>query len=94
MLAHQPLRFEDENLERYGHHAGVLQPAVSTVKFFGRLPVLPYLMGATPHRECRYTLGYYRPGDCAPHYFSRPRLSWRGALNQAAATTGAVFVIP
>lgn len=94
VVAFKPLLFEDVNLERYGHHHGILQPAVSAGKFFGRLPVLPYLRGAHPITEHHYSLGYYRPGDCAPHFFSRPRFSWRGAIYQGTATVGSIFLIP
>jgi len=93
-LAYRPLYFEDLNLERYGYHYGMLQPAVSAGCFFGRLPAIPYMCGARPCRECSYTLGYDRPGDCVPHFFSRPRLSLRGALYEGAAATGLVFLLP
>ncbi len=93
-LCHRPLYFEDENLERYGHHFGLLQPAVSAAHFFGRVPVIPYMRGARSPHECVYTLGYYRPGNRVPFYASRPPLSLKGAALQGAAVTGAVFAIP
>ncbi len=93
-VAYKPLLFEDEMLERYGHHYGVLQPAASAANFFGRLPVVPYMHGAQPYRESYYALGHARPGDDVPHFFSRPRWSWRGALYEGAAATGLIFLIP
>ncbi len=93
-VAYRPLYFEEEHLERYGHHHGIIEPAISAAKFFGRIPALPYMVGATPCKECQYPLGYYRPGDCAPLYTTHPKASLRGAAYQAAAVTGAVFVIP
>jgi hypothetical protein len=67
---HRPLYFEDVNLERYGHNFGCVQPVISAGKFFGTLPLLPYLMFVEPQHccaDCTYTLGHYRPGTGAPH---------------------------
>ncbi|MCA9179352.1 MAG: hypothetical protein KDB14_33070 [Planctomycetales bacterium] len=91
---HQPLYFEDVNLERAGHSWLWLQPAASAAHFFGRIPALPYLLVAHPPRECVYTLGHYRPGSCAPmlRRWPRPRLS--AALAQAGLSTGLVFLVP
>jgi hypothetical protein len=93
-LASKPLYFEDANLERYGHHHGLVQPALSAAHFFTRIPALPYLFGAYPSHRCYYALGYYRPGDCNPHYWSRPKLSVQGALYAGAVATGLVLIIP
>jgi len=93
-MHHQPLYFEDINLERHGYSTGMLQPVVSAAHFFGRVPVLPYLIGARPHRECTYTLGHYRPGSCAPFERHWPRPSLRGGLYQAGTVTGMIFVFP
>lgn len=94
-LCHKPLYFEDEKLERYGHSMGpILQPVVSGAHFFANIAVLPYKMGINPPNECRYALGYYRPGSCAPWLLDPIPLSLRGAFYQAAAMTGAAFAIP
>ena len=94
-LCHKPLYFEEVALERYGHtwHP-FLQPIISGAHFFGTLPILPYKMGVEPPGECIYALGYYRPGDCAPKMIYCLPLSLRGALYEAAAVTGAVYVLP
>jgi hypothetical protein len=92
---HKPLYFEEVQLERYGHEWGPFaQPAISTVHFFGNLAVLPYKMGIHPMNECQYSLGYYRPGSCAPWTVGPIPLSLRGALFQAGAVTGAAAAIP
>lgn len=93
-LCHRPLYFEDENLERYGQSFGVLQPAVSAGRFYGRALALPYLMGAYPPHECYYTLGKGTPGTYIPYYLHRPPVSARGALYQAGAVTGLSFFVP
>lgn len=91
----KPLYFEDVDLERYGHEWGpVVQPAISTVRFFGDLAVLPYKMGIHPPNECQHPLGYHRPGSCAPWGVRPIPISGRGAVTQAAFVTGAVFALP
>ncbi len=78
---HNPLYFEEEQLERYGHSWGnVKQTAVSAIQFFSTVPLLPYYMGVYPPNECIYDLGQYRPGSCAPYYLDPFPLSVRGAL--------------
>lgn len=91
----KPLYFEDVSLERYGHEWGpVVQPVVSTVRFFGDLAVLPYKMGIHPPNECQHPLGYHRPGSCAPWSIRPVPISMRGAATQAAFVTGTVFTLP
>ncbi|GAA5510148.1 hypothetical protein [Novipirellula caenicola] len=94
-LCHKPLYFEDVNLERYGHTRGPLwQPVVSSAHFFVNIAVLPYKMGVHAPNECQYALGYYRPGNCAPWIKPPVPISLRGGLTQAAAMTGAFWLIP
>ena len=94
-LCHSPLYFEDVNLERYGHtHGPVLEPLVQSAHFFGNVLVLPYKMGVHHPRECIYTLGYYRPGSCAPWITPPVPISLRGALNQTAVMVGGGLIIP
>jgi hypothetical protein len=96
-LCHQPLYFEDVNLERYGYTCRGLQfvqPVVSGAKFFATIPCMPYL--ATAKRPCQriYTLGHYRPGSLVPfrHHCEELRLG-PGAV-QAAAVTAVVLAVP
>lgn len=94
-LCHKPLYFENEQLERYGHSfSPCIQPFVSGAHFFTRLPVLPYCMGVEPPCECIYTLGHYRPGNCAPYMCDPIPLSLRGALFEAGAVTGVSAILP
>ena len=89
---HKPLYFEDVQLERYGHSWNpVVQPFVSAAHFFVSVPLLPYKMGLNPPNECMYTLGYYRPGSCAPYMFEPIPLSLRAALFEAAGATAFAF---
>jgi hypothetical protein len=93
-LCHKPLYFEETQLERYGHTAGIFQPALSGAHFFVNIAVLPYKMGINPPHECRYALGYYRPGSCAPWLVPPIPLSIRGAAVQAGAVGLAIPLIP
>ena len=91
----RPLYFEDVLLERYGQmrHPWI-QPAVSGAHFFGTLPALPYKMGLDKPVDCVSSLGYYRPGSCAP--LMRNRLPWEAdaTLYEASALLGYVFLLP
>jgi hypothetical protein len=94
-LCHKPLYFEEIQLERSGHEYGpIIQPAISSVHFFKNIAFLPYKMGINPMTECQYTLGHYRPGNCAPWSIEPIPLSLRGAAAQAKVVTGAVLVLP
>ncbi len=94
-LCHKPLYFEQVALERYGHSWGpYTQPIMSGVHFFGTLPILPYKMGLQTPNECVYTLGYYRPGNCAPYLVGGVPFTWRAAGFETGVATGLSFLIP
>ena len=94
-LCHKPLYFEDVQLERYGHTlCPLLQPALSGVRFWLTIPMLPYFMGTYPPNECVYDLGYYRPGSCAPSMIQPLPISARGGLIEAGAVVGAAALMP
>jgi hypothetical protein len=94
LLAHQPVYFEDVNLERNGYSYGIAQPLVSAAKFYATLPALPYLMTAYPTHEAYYVLGESRPGSRAPYVHERPPLRLDAAAVEAGVVTGLFFVIP
>jgi hypothetical protein len=88
-LCYGPLYFEETNLERHGYSQTYLrgvQPLVSSARFFGTVPMLPYLLLAEPPRECVYTLGQYRPGSCVPFQWNYPYFSpcaaWPGECSK------------
>ena len=107
---HLPLFFEEPNLERLGytygfyhnicgyetgsHAAECLQPIVSGVHFFGRIPFVPYMWGYQSGCEPVYTLGVDRPGSPVPYRKHLIPLTLKGAVYQAAAITGLIFYIP
>ncbi len=92
-VCHKPLYFEEMQLERYGHSAGPLaQPLLSGAHFFASVALLPYNMGVYPPNECRYVLGYYRPGSCAPWMIRAFPLSRRGLAMEALGIWGFTVV--
>jgi hypothetical protein len=92
---HNPLYFQQVQLERYGHEAGpILQPLISSAHFFLTIPLLPYKMGLNPPNECQYALGYIRPGNCAPYMVQPFPWSTRAALIEAGAIAGGAALIP
>lgn len=92
---HSPLYFEDPALERYGHtYPEWLQPFASTARFSVQLVGLPYQMAIDPPDKCMYTLGWYRPGECAPQLFYQVPWDADAAAVEAGVITGLFFVIP
>ncbi|QDS87797.1 hypothetical protein EC9_19800 [Rosistilla ulvae] len=92
---HNPLYFEDVALERYGKGCyPCIQPAVSGVRFFSDALLLPYQMGLDCPCELEYTLGYQRPGNCAPSVEKQLPWSWKGALMEAGFVGGGLFMFP
>jgi hypothetical protein len=94
-LCHKPLYFEDEDLDRYGHTWGpFLQPVLCGAHFFASIGMLPYNIGLQPPTECIYSLGYYRPGSCAPYKIDPMPITVRAAACEAGAATGIYFFLP
>lgn len=94
-LFHNPLYFEDPQLERYGHtYHHLIQPFDSVGLFGLQLLGLPAQMTIDPICKKMYPLGYYRPGECAPKLHYQIPWNTRAAINQAAVTTGAIFIFP
>ncbi len=94
-LWYNPLYFEDAALERYGHTYGcVLQPFVSAGKFSAHLLALPYQMSIDPMCSRQYSLGWYRPGECAPKLCYQPPLNADAAAATAGFYTGMFYIFP
>ncbi|QGJ69353.1 Hypothetical protein PBC10988_10270 [Planctomycetales bacterium 10988] len=94
-LKHQPLYFEDAPLERYGQTISpFLQPVISGARFFAQVPMLPYKMALDPPHECQYTLGYFRPGSCAPVVRQQVPFDAKAAVVQGAVVAGLILLIP
>jgi hypothetical protein len=92
-LYHNPIYFEDFPLERYGHTRHYLiQPVFSGVKFATQLLGLPYQMSLYPCCSKQYSLGYYRPGECAPAKYYQIPLNAQAALVEAGVISGGYFL--
>ena len=94
---HYPLYFDDTPLERYGQSiCPKYQPFISTSRFFLTFPVLPYKMGVDRVHDCVSTLGYYRPGSCAPNLRERVVPAWErdAALLEVGMAMALVFALP
>lgn len=93
-LCHKPLYFEDVQLERYGHSWNpALQSILSGAHFITCVAFLPYNMAVNPPNECMYTLGYYRPGSCAPYVIEPVPISLKGALYEAGFVATGLWIL-
>lgn len=81
-LAHNPLYFEEPNVERCGNNYGAVQPFVSGLHFFSNVALLPYKTGVRNPRDCEYGLGQCRPGDCNPAYRQSLERSGKGLIRE------------
>lgn len=91
---HQPLYFEDPNLERCGDSYGCLTEAISIAHFAGRIPLLPYMMASdNPHTTVPALRDCPSGGSFGPQAYL-PRPTVKAVAVQAAAVTGFIFVIP
>lgn len=96
-IRHNPLYFEDPNLERCGISHGCLTDAVSIIHFAARIPALPYLAAADHPTSCVRA----KPDCPTCHqfgpdaYFPHPgEIDLSAAAIQGAATVGLIFLIP
>jgi hypothetical protein len=94
IIAHQPLYFEEVNLERYGRTHGPLQPALSGVRFLATIPSLPYAMTVHHPNQTYVTRWPFGAGWGAPKVRELQPLQLKPSLVQAGAITGLIFVVP
>ena len=87
---HQPLYFEEPNVERHGDHRRFNNIA-SAVHFFGTIPRLPQMIGDQCPSERVYTLGQYRPGDYTQFRIQTPQRTRRGVALQALISTAIIL---
>ncbi|HEX3998168.1 MAG TPA: hypothetical protein VHX65_06435 [Pirellulales bacterium] len=93
-VGHNPLYFEDVNLERYGYSHGILQPWISGGRFYLNVIFLPYHIVAHPPKEIQYPLGYCRPGDPAPPVLQVEPINIPAGVAEAAFIVGMVIILP
>lgn len=93
-LHHNPLYFEDPDLERCGVSHGCLTPAVSAVRFAADTVLLPWKMAADPPCSEVRTLGDCRTGAEFPAEARGLPISLRGMAAEAGVITALIFIIP
>ncbi|TWU37638.1 hypothetical protein Q31b_44260 [Novipirellula aureliae] len=93
VFCHEPLYFEQINLERCGHHWGFFQNAVSFAEFFGRTQTLPYHLATEPIDSLTPSPGDCRSGESF-HRESLLPIDRHGALLEAAAIAGFIVLLP
>jgi hypothetical protein len=91
---HQPLYFEQANLERCGKSWGCLTTAVSVTHFAASTIMLPWQMAVSPPCSTVRTLRDCKAGCEYPVSSLLPEYSWTGATAEAAVITGLIFIIP
>ena len=93
-VCHGRLLFEDKNTERFGWDFGILQPVVSTAKFYADIVTLPYHVVTAPCRQHECSAGLCLPGDPVPYLIYPPEISVTGSLAEAASVLGILAVFP
>jgi hypothetical protein len=88
------LYFEDRNSERYGWDLGMMQPLVSTAKFYLDLAMFPYNFGTRPCQRFEAGAGYCLPGDPVPYLIYPVELSVTGGLLEAGTIVGLAAIFP
>lgn len=90
-----PRYFEDRMLERHGQQQyGCLQPLASGARFFGTVPMLPYLWTVSDPCDCEYTLGYFHAGECVPIMMQRPPYENRAVIVETGAAAAVIIGFP
>jgi hypothetical protein len=96
-IKHNPLYFEDPNLERCGLGHGCLTDAASLVRLAGRVPLMTYMMAVNPPHSCVRA----KPDCPTCHgfgldaYVPNPgELDVGAAALHAAVVVGVIFLIP
>ncbi len=90
---HQPLYYEQPNLERCGNGCGYFQNAISGIEFVANTMTLPYQLGQQCP-DCLVPSG----GDCLtcqswPVDLNPFPLDWRGLVIESAAVAGFTFLL-
>jgi len=93
-VCYKRLMFEQLNYERQGWDLGVLDPPLSTGKFFADIVFLPYHAFSDPFRTFECSAGYCLPGDPTPLLLYPPERSASGTVAEAGAILGVFAVFP
>ncbi len=94
VLYHNPLYFEDADLERCGASSGWLTPAASVAQFVVDAALLPYRMAVDPPTSKVRDLGDCRTGSEYSADANGLPVSLRGLAAEAGVITALIFIIP
>jgi hypothetical protein len=93
-LCYDRLYFEDINSERYGWDLGVIQPFVSSGKFFWDVAALPYHFWTAPCSRYDSNAGFCLPGDPVPYLIYPPEISITGGVMEAGTIIALLAFFP
>lgn len=93
-VCHNPLYFEDPNLERCGRGHGVCTEAVSALRLAGRTAMLPYMMGSEP--PCSRVQALPDCPSCRQFGCETclPQFNLHGLAAEEFVVLGLIFLIP
>ena len=91
---HNPLWFEDPNLERCGRGWGPFTTTVSAMRASANIPILPYRFTAEKPWSCVRTLPDCTTCEKFGYEAYLPPWSLSAAAVQAAATVGIIYIVP
>lgn len=90
-----PRYFEDRMLERHGQECiACLQPLASGARFFGTVPMLPYLWTISNPCGREYSLGHYPAGQRVPIMMQRPPYVHSASVVEAGVAAAMIIGIP
>lgn len=92
-FSHQPLYFEQSNLERCGNHWGYFQNGVSAIEFLANVKTLPYHLGRQSPHSCVPSLGDCKTCEAFPEHINPFPLESKAAIFEAAAIAGFVLLV-
>lgn len=89
-ITHHPLYFENVTAERCGVGQGCLTTWSSAARFFGRIPLVPYMITAEPYRT------RVAPKSCGQEnsVFNLSELQTGPVLVETLAVSALVFLVP
>jgi hypothetical protein len=93
-IVHRRLLFEEQNAERYGWDAGIVQPFLSTAYFYKDVLLWPSKLASQPFERYTTNAGKCLPGDPVPYFLYPPEIGLFGGSVGAAAIIGTVFLFP
>lgn len=95
VMSHNPLYFEQENVERFGlTKSQFFQPLFSGAHFYSSMLILPYKTASKPFDDRVYAMGHYRPGNNVPPQEQDMKTDLTALSYQGAVSALLVFMFP